>query len=194
MSTTVATKPLITPAELLEMPDWKNYELDDGVLVERSVSKLSSLVASRINRRLGSFCEDSNLAWVFGADLGYQCFPEHPNKVRKPDVSLILQERTGGVFEDEGFSSMAPDLAVEVVSPKDLAYEVQQKLQEYLAAGVRLVWIVYPHTQTVVVHRGDHSVSELGPNDELSGEDVIPGFVCWVKDFFPPITPESVVA
>src|SRR5689334_14848467 len=113
MSTTVETKPLLTPADLLAMPDGKDYELDDGVLVERNVSRVSSLVALEIGRLLGNHCMPGGLAWVFGSDLGYQCFPGHPNKVRKPDVSIILRDRLPAEELEEGFSTLAPDLAVE---------------------------------------------------------------------------------
>jgi Uma2 family endonuclease len=77
-----------------------------------------------------------------------------------------------------------PDLAVEVVSPNDSESEIQTKVQEYQIAGVPLMWVVYPETQTVTVYRLNSEVEVLGIDDMLSGEDIIPGFTCPVVDIF----------
>lgn len=174
-----------TPEDLLAMPEGKHYELVDGNLVERDVSGLSSLVAAKITRRLGNHCEPTGFAWVMASDCGYRCFPGDPDKIRRPDVSCILQERLSFERLAEGYVEIAPDLAVEVVSPNDLVYEVIQKIQEYLAAGVKLVWLVIPPARSVEVHRLDGSVLMLTAGDELSGESVLPGFSCRVGDLFP---------
>ena len=122
---------------------------------------------------------------IFNADLGYQCFPSHPRKVRKPDVSFIIRDRLPAEQLDEGFLTLPPDLAVEVVSPSDLAYEVEEKVEEYLGVGVRLVWVVYPTTRTIHIHRRDGSTAVVRSPDELNGEDLLPGFVCRVGDISP---------
>ncbi len=85
----------------------------------------------------------------------------------------------------EGFCSIAPDLAVEVVSPNDVIEELDEKVEEYLRTGVKLVWVVHPGVKAVQVFRADGSESWLRAPDELSGEDVIPGFRCRVEAFFP---------
>ena len=67
-------------------------------------------------------------------------------------------------------------------------HEVAEKIEEYLSAGVSLVWIVNPHTRTVLAYRKDlDTVSFLHEADELSGEDVLPGFRCPVRAVFPPV-------
>jgi Uma2 family endonuclease len=181
---TIAEPRTYTPDDLLRMPDGDRYELVDGKLVERNVGALSSLVANELLSRITDFCRPDALAWVFGADCGYQCFPRHPRKVRKPDGSLVLRDRLAAEQLEEGYLTLAPDLAIEAVSPNDLAYEVEQKVLEYLAAGVRLIWVIYPTTRTVHVHRGDRSAAVLRPGDELTGEDVLPGFACRLDDLF----------
>src|SRR5262249_28848704 len=148
---TVAEPKTYTPDDLLRMPDGDRYELVDGRLEELNVSALSSLISARLLRRLEEFCEPDALAWIFNADCGYQCFPRHPGKVRKPDVSVVLRDRLPAEQLEEGYLTLPPDLAVEAVSPNDTAYRVEQKVQEYLEAGVRLVWVIYPPTQTVHV-------------------------------------------
>jgi Uma2 family endonuclease len=79
---------------------------------------------------------------------------------------------------------LAPDLAVEVVSPWDRDRHLNQKINEYFAAGTRLLWVVYPDTQTVYVYRSPHDVRALDENGELDGEDVLPRFTCPVRRCF----------
>jgi Uma2 family endonuclease len=79
---------------------------------------------------------------------------------------------------------IAPDLAVEVVSPSDRAAEVLTKVAEYLEAGTRLAWVVYPQTQKIVVYRPSADVQMLSVGDTLEGGDVVPGFACPVAEVF----------
>jgi Uma2 family endonuclease len=175
-----------TPEDLLAMPDRKSYELVDGQLVERSVSVLSSWVGKQTCRIVDSFIDEHQLGWVWGADLGYVCFPDAPGKVRKPDVSFVRKDRLPEGLTSEGYLYIPPDLAVEVISPNDSAYEVDHKVDEYLDAGVPLVWVINPESRTVRIYRRERSGSVLREQDELSGEDVIPGFRCRVSALFPP--------
>jgi Uma2 family endonuclease len=187
----IVTEKTYTPEDLLSMPDRKNYELVDGHLVERNVSVLSSWVGGRLDRVLGGFVEDHDLGWTWPADQGYVCFPDAPGKVRKADVSFIRKERLPEGPTSEGYIYIPPDLAAEVVSPNDLSYDVVAKVVEYLDAGVPLIWVIDPEVRTVHVYRGDGSVSLLREEDELSGEDVVPGFRCPVSAIFPKQTAES---
>ena len=91
---------------------------------------------------------------------------------------------------EQGHVLIYPDLAVEVVSPNDLAYETQEKVEEYLRAEVPLIWVIYPQDHVVLVYRKDGSTARLCDGDELSGEDVVPGFSCRVHDLFPDV-PQS---
>jgi Uma2 family endonuclease len=192
MSTMVATqtavtpKTEVTPEELLAMPDGGHYELIDGELKERGVSALSNLVALEIGSILRNHCRLYNSGWLFAAELGYRCFPWKPNKVRRADVTFIRYDRYSlAQLSKDGFATIPPDLAVEVVSPNDLVGELDEKIDEYLRAGVRLVWVVRPAARAVQVFRRDWSESWLWATDELSGEDVLPGFRCKVDDLFP---------
>lgn len=186
----MATKTRYTPEDLLELHDAAGYELVDGQLVERPMSGLSSYVGGRLFHRMIGHCEPSGLGWVFPADAGYQCFPDDPNKVRKPDGSFIRRERLPDGPPEKGHIRIAPDLAAEVLSPNDLAYEIDLKIQEYFDAGVKLVWEVNPEMRSVTVHRADGSSSRLREDDELTGEDAIPGFRMKVAALFLP-KPES---
>ena len=175
-----------TPEDLLALPDAVGFELVDGRLVERGMGAISSWVGGRLYRLLGDHCDRVRLGWTFPADASYQCFPDEPARVRKLDVSFVRFGRLPAEQLAEGHIRIAPDFAVEVVSPNDLASELDRKVKEYLAAGVRLVWVIFPETRSARIHRADGSVAEVRETDPLDGEDVIPGFRCTVGDLLPP--------
>jgi len=129
------------------------------------------------------------LGTVWPADNGFQCFADAPDKVRKPDVSFIRRERLDPNAVPEGFITIVPDLVVEVLSPNDRAVPVARKVDEYLRAGVPLVWVVNEDLRQVWVHRADRTVTVLSDGDELTADGVLPGFRCPVADFFPPAAP-----
>jgi len=171
--------------EFLALPDHDLYELVDGELREINVSNLSSLVSCKTSARLTIHCEAKNLGPVFACDAYYQCFAGRPRHARKPDVSFIRRDRLTEGWLADGYFTIAPDLAVEVLSPNDLAYEVDEKIGEYLDAGVRLVWIINPEQRWVTIHRADGSVAKLKEPETLNGEQVVQGFSCRVGELFP---------
>jgi Uma2 family endonuclease len=175
----------ITPEELLAMPDAVNFELVDGELVERNMSVLSSWVETRVGRLIGAYCDDKSLGAVFGSSLGYQCFPDRPRRIRKPDVSFIGADRLTPELFPEGYCPIAPDLAVEVISPGDLAREISEKIEEYFGVGVQLIWVIDPEVRVVDVYRPNGPNSRLHDADVLDGEVVLPGFSCPVRNLFP---------
>lgn len=180
----IAPRVEYTPEDLLNLPDdGRSYELVGGQLVEKNVGGYADWVSGRILRLLGAFAEDQGLGWVLG-ETGYQCFSREPSKVRKPDVSFIRRGRLPGERIPAGHIPIAPDLAVEVVSPNDKAYEVDAKIEEYLEAEIPLIWEVNPEIRTVRVYHPAGAVEKLGENDQLTGGDVIPGFRCRVADLF----------
>ncbi len=187
MSVAVSTEnaTLYTPEDLLAMPDGKNYELVDGRLVERNTGAESSWIGGRMHVRLSNFCDEHQLGYVWPADNSYQCFDHAPRMVRRADVSFIRAGRLAGGELPEGHVRIPPDLAIEVVSPNDLAAELDEKIEDYLRAGVGLIWVIHPESRTASVYRRDGSVSRLHQDEELSGEEVIPGFHCEVRSLFP---------
>jgi Uma2 family endonuclease len=198
MSTMVATQPEfvvqaalptrteVTPEDLLKMPDGGHYESVDGELKERKASALSNLVASEMTRILGNHCHEHGPGWLFAADHGYRCFPWKPRQIRRAGVAFIRKDRyPWDQLSKDGYTTIPPDLAVEVVSPNDGASELAEKIQEYLRAGVSLVWVIFPETRSAQVIRADKSGAWLEVGDDLSGEDIIPGFRCRVGDLFP---------
>jgi len=182
--TLATTTTLYTPEDLLALPDYGRFELLDGHLVERKMGAKSSYVATNVLILMGPFIRSNNLGLVFQADCGYQCFPEEPSRVRFADGSFI---RRGKLPEDrppQGHCRVCPEVVIEAVSPHDTAYEIEEKIAQWLDAGVQLVWVLYPDTQRVQVHRADGTVTKLQLDDQLVGEDVIPGFQCQVVEVF----------
>lgn len=184
---TVAAAPGMTPEVFLAIPNKDHFELVDGQLVEVNVSLLSSLVGGEILSVLRDYCRPNNFGYVWPADVHLRCFADR-TKLRKPDVTFVARERFAVERLEEGFLDIAPDLVVEVVSPNDLAYEIDKKIREYLDAGVSLVWVVNPDLRWVWVHRHDGTTSGLSESDELNGENVLPGFRYPIAALFPALT------
>jgi Uma2 family endonuclease len=186
MSTAVATEVRrYTPEDLLAMPDGKSYELVDGRLVGRNMGAESSEVGGNLHSNLHVFCRDRDLGKVWPADNGYQCFPHAPGLVRRPDVSFVKKGRLPGDVSPRGWIKIPPDLAVEVVSPNDIVEELEEKLEDYQKVGVPLVWVIYPERRKARVFRLNGPDLLLSEDDELSGEDIIPGFRCPLREILP---------
>ena len=177
-----------TPDGLLAMGgDGKGLELVNGHLVEKSMGVASSAVNRRVAKYLGNFVDEHRLGEVLDSEAGYQCFSHDPNRVRKPDASFVRNGRLPADGLPEGWFRIPPDLAVEVVSPGDVAYDLQDKLADYRSAGIPLIWVVYPNRRTVHVYAdGSEVPSVIHESDSLTGGDVLPGFSVKVADLFPP--------
>ncbi|MBM3457346.1 MAG: Uma2 family endonuclease [Armatimonadetes bacterium] len=151
---------------------------------------MSSWVGVTVAAALHQHCGTTGQGLVFNGECGYRLFPERPDLVRKPDVSVVARPRLPGGKIPTGFFALAPDLAVEVISPRDLFYEVAGKVADYLAAGVRQVWVLNPEQRTVTVHTPAR-VTHLGAPDTLEAGELLPGFQCRVADLFPPVEEET---
>ncbi len=175
----------LTPEDLLTMPDGEQYELVDGELVEKSMGTEAGCIAAQVVWQLEDWKRCTRAGHVFTSDASYQCFPETPERVRRPNVSFIRSDRLPGRRIPKGHCRIPPDLAVEVVSPNDGYSEVRIKVEEYLRAGFPVVWLVDPETRTVEMRRADGTVTLLHEGDELTTEEVVPGFRCLVAELFP---------
>jgi Uma2 family endonuclease len=183
----ITTAPEVTPEDLLRMPDGgKGYELVDGQLKELNVGAESSRVGGRVVTRLENHCEAGHPGWVFPADTSFRCFADAPKKVRRPDGAYIAFDRyTAEQYRSEGHITVCPDLVVEVLSPNDYAAEVNRKIREWLAAGVRLVWQIDPDAKMVFCFGpGRDDAAIRYEDDTLTGDPVLPGFAVPVADLF----------
>jgi Uma2 family endonuclease len=177
-----------TPEDLLALPDrGKGYELVDGNLVELDVSALSSWVGGQLFRRVDAFGTERDLGLTWPAESGLRCFPRSPNTVRKPDMYFVRKSRLPLDWQGQGFLRVVPDLIGEVISPGDLAYEVEERIAEFVEAAVQLLWIVDPQNRTARIHRADGTFNWLKEDGTLDGEDILPGFHLPLRDLFPPV-------
>jgi Uma2 family endonuclease len=163
----------------------KGFEFVDGQLKELNVSWKSAVVGGELFRRVANHVVEHRLGQTFPQDTPFQCFADDPKRIRKPDAAFIARGRyTAGQYETEGYVSVYPDLAAEVISPNDLAYDVADKRGEWLAVGVKLLWVIEPEDKTIHVYRPDGTVTLLHEKDTLSGEGVLPGFSLPVAELF----------
>ncbi len=175
---------VIEPEDLLRMPDGGLYELIDGRLREKPMGAESDEIASTLSMLIKTFVRQNSLGHVYGAQTGYKCFPGKPRQVRKPDLSFVAKGRLPDDKTPKGDIPIAPDLAVESVSPNDTYEEVAVKVAELKSAGVKLIWVISPETKTVLIRRVDGTCAEVGETGSLSGENVLPGFSCAVAELF----------
>lgn len=181
----IVAEAAVTPEDLLTMPDGNRFELVNGQLVEDDMSFWSSRVGGELFVRLHNHNSQHSFGWVAPEGTSYQCFPDDASKVRRADVSFIRADRlTADEAREAGHLRVAPDLAVEVVSPNDKTFEVDAKVEDYLDAGVKLVWVINPDRRTVKVHRPGSAIIVLRERDELSADDILPGFRCPISDLF----------
>jgi Uma2 family endonuclease len=167
-------------ANLPENAD-KILELIDGEIVEKMASNpYSSAVSSQIIILLGGFVKQHNLGHVTGEAGGYH-ISEYNDFA--PDVAFISKARQPNLPR-RGFNPIPPDLAVEVISPSDLFSDVIKKVRAYLRYGTRLVWVVDPEEQIVMVYTPSMTFT-VGIEGALDGGEVLPGFKLAVRDIFP---------
>ncbi len=174
---------LMTAEELEQLDSDMRLELVDGVLIEMPPANAwHSRVAGKLATKLGLHADSLELGWVL-VECGF-VLKRNPDTVRAPDVAFVRRERIPAGGPAETFWEIAPDLAIEIVSPSNTPGEVQAKIREWIGAGVPLVWVCYPRTRTVSVIRSLLDREELTDQDVLDGGAVLPGFSCPVADVF----------
>ena len=179
------TKQAVTAEQFCEMPEvpGKRFELVNGAVAEMPLAgHMHARIVMALVRLLDAFVRTHNLGEIYADGLGY-VVTRMPDSVRGPDVSFLTNEHV--LTEDyPGFVPFAPDLAIEIVSPNDRSSEVHDKVYQYLAAGTRMVWVVWPKNRTVSVHIKGGTSREIGVDGDLDGEDVLPGFRVRVAELF----------
>jgi Uma2 family endonuclease len=180
----MSTKTLMSAEELLALPDdHMRHELIEGELTTMTPAGYEhGRVAFRVAVLLGQFLAKNPIGDAFAAETGFWIGSD-PDTVRAPDLAFVSRERVPEVRAARGFGRGAPDFAVEVISPDDSYAEVDLKVEQWLRAGSRLVWVVNPRTRKVVVHAPGVIVTRAG-SDLLDGGEVLPGFSCAVAELF----------
>lgn len=168
----VTTKTVLDPE--------KEYEIVAGQPEEKEMGGARhGGVGVRLIGRLVMHVEAHRLGGIYGPDTTFQVGQNQ----RLPDVSFVAASRIPIEGEPEGIWPIAPDLAVEIISPNDLYERVSSKVREYFVAGVRQVWLISPEHQTVTIYHSLTHATILLEN-ELVSDDLLPGFRCRVSELF----------
>jgi Uma2 family endonuclease len=173
-----------TEADVIAIEGRENRlcELVDGVLVEKATRFREACLAGVYLALLREFIVPRNLGVVSGADGMVSLFP---GLVRIPDVAFVSWERLPGRrMPTDPAPRLAPDLAVEVLSPSNTEAEMVRKRREYFGAGVRLVWLVDPDARTVAAYTAPEEFRVLDATQVLDGSDVLPGFEAPIAPLF----------
>ncbi len=158
------------------VPD-KRTELVRGVLVvHEPAGSRHGLVTMNLGAELAVYAKQTGAGGVCAAGTGFK-LATNPDTVRAPDIAFITREQLPPP-DTTGYPALAPDLAVEVLSPGDRPGEVLAKVADWLTAGTRLVWTVDPERRVARICRHDGSESFVTAEGALEGEDVLPGFAC----------------
>jgi Uma2 family endonuclease len=180
----VPTPGTATEQDVLDLIDHQDRicELVDGVLVEKTMGYMESLLAGAIIELLRGFVREHKLGIVLGEAGTLKILPR---QVRIPDVCFLSWDRfPGGKLPKVPIPTVAPDLAVEILSKHNSEGEMLRKLHDYFAAGVRLVWYVDPRSRTAAVYTSPEECTVLDENGVLSGGDVLPGFELSLRELF----------
>jgi Uma2 family endonuclease len=177
------TPSIVNPSASLPLDVAPLFEMIEGEVFEKMGSFIPSSIAAKLIHYLLTYLDSQPSGYVTGADGMYILSEE--NKFM-PDVAYIRRERLGQLPERE--VHMAPDLAVEIFSPNDVISQTQKKARLYLEHGTQLVWIIYPGDRRAEVCRlapGGMQISPLTSEQNLSGEDLLPGFSLPLAKLFP---------
>jgi Uma2 family endonuclease len=190
----VCTEPppgLAGEQDVIRFNDLENrlFELVAGVLVEKTMGAYESMLAGEFIRLLGNFVKPRKLGTVLGADGMLRLAP---GLVRIPDVAFLsIDKFPDGRFPPERIAPLAPDIAVEVLSPRNTRREMNRKLEDYFASGCRLVWYVDPRKREVQVFEDRTSSQILTDFDMLDGGKVLPGFAMSLQELFAELPPRQ---
>lgn len=166
--------------------DKRLVELIDGTLVEKPVGWIEALIAGRLITALNVFVMPRKLGVVAGADGTLRMIS---GRIRLPDVTFVsVTDLPGGQVPPESIPTLAPTLAIEVLSKTNTAAEMRQKVKEYFESGSKLVWLVDPPTKTVAVFETASETPErtLREHESLDGGEVVPGFTLPLGELFAP--------
>ena len=159
--------------------DYESYEYVKGEFIPTAMPTMEhGKLSFNIVILLGTYVRQHQLGDIYIAETTF----EIGGNGRKPDAAFVSKARIPENLRQA--SPIPPDLAIEVVSPSDKVYDVQEKALEYLDAGAKMVWVVEPVSKTVTVYRSWNDINILTANDTLTGEDVVEGFSCSVAEIF----------
>jgi Uma2 family endonuclease len=193
MAATVLMEDPAILAEMQPVPrDDEFYEVVNGERIGKTLmSAYAVKVGTRLTVEMGVFLYDKGLGEVASEMLFRLPLREDASRKRRPDVAYVSFARWPAdrpMLERGDAWDVIPDLAVEVISPTNLAEEVLQKVHEYFEAGVSLVWVVYPVDRQVYIYSSPTEIRVLTAAGTLDGGTVLPGFKLSLNRLFGPVS------
>ncbi len=175
----------MTPDEFLvhSIPDGKAELVRGELRVTPPAGGPHGRAATNLVLLLAFYLKGRGLGSLFADGVGYLLL-ELPRTIRCPDLSFVCAHRLPMEGIGPGLLKLAPDLAVEVLSPSESASELEEKLDDYRACGTPLIWVVDPARRTVMIVASNAPARWLYEADTLDGGDVVPGFSCGVAELF----------
>lgn len=183
MTTAILTAP---PIAETESDNDERYEIVDGTRVELPpMSADGSYIVFELARALANFAVSNRLGRAASEVLIRLPLPT--DRQRRPDAFFVSYSRwpANRPVPRQNAWEVCPELCAEVVSPTDEAEDLREKVEEYFAAGVRLVWVVYPRLELVDIYENGSAVRTLRRADSLDGGLVLPGFTLPLAELFP---------
>ncbi len=182
----MAVAPPMALEEYVTLSMHPRYELVKGVLVELMVaSEEHEHTGSLVNWHMSAHVFPNRLGRVYTSNRGYVTGPDSPATSRMPDVSFVSNARLDQPDLAGMLYNGAPDLAVEILSESNTPAQIAQKIEEYLNAGGRAVWVIDIDARTLTVHTSDTPPLILTDADTIDGGDYLPGFSCPVANLLP---------
>lgn len=167
---------------LIEGPRKRLCELVEGILIEKPMGARESILASELNYLLARFVRPQNLGFLTSPDGPFRL---SSGRIRFPDLAFIAwSSLPDGRIPKSKVLTITPDLAIEILSESNTTAEIDLKIAEYFAAGVRLVWIADPESRSLVAYTTPMKFRRFDADETVPGDPVLPGFELHLADWF----------
>lgn len=169
----------MTPTTELAIDDDLDYEIVDGEMEVKMAGAKHGETCAQITGELFAYLKTNKIGKIYSSNTTFQI----GSNERMPDVAFVSAERIPEEGSPSGKWEIAPDIAIEVISPNDVWDKVNRKVREYFAAGVQQVWLISQQEQEVIVYDSPTQIRVMTASEDLTSE-LLPGFKCKVADLF----------
>jgi Uma2 family endonuclease len=180
---------VLTADDVLDLPvpdDAIGYEFVEGKPVPvMPASVTHGQLAAKVSYRLSKHVEQTGLTGTVCYDCGFVLgLPHDPERMRGPDVSYIAREKIAAHADPHRLLRCVPDLAIEIDLTSAKKPGGQQRILDYVEAGVPLVWVIDPRSRSAIAYRADGSARLVRENEVLDAEEIVPGFRLPLAELF----------
>ncbi len=170
----------MTATTQVAFEDDLDYEIVDGQKEVKMAGARHGSICVQLITELNNYLRQSKTGKIYSPDTTFQIGKNE----RLPDVGFVAATRIPAEGEPLSKWEIAPDLAVEIISPNDVWDKVNDKIREYFAAGVKQVWLVSQKAEEVLVYDSPTQIRVVTADEELTSEAILPGFKCRVGALF----------